>query len=111
MLLTDARREARVDRDGDLVLLEDQDRSRWDRAAIEEGLALVSSALTGRPPGPYVLEAAIAALHARAARAADTHWREIAAVYSMLQRVRPSPVVALEPGSGRRDGRRARRRL
>jgi len=95
MLLTDARREARVDRNGDLILLEDQDRSRWDRAAIGEGLALVSSALTGRPPGPYALEAAIAALHARAMRAADTDWREIAAIYAVLERVRPSPVVAL----------------
>jgi RNA polymerase sigma-70 factor, ECF subfamily len=95
MLLTDARREARVDRNDDLVLLEDQDRSRWDRAALEEGLALVPSALAGRPPGPYALEAAIAALHARAARAADTDWRQIAAIYAVLESVRPSPVVAL----------------
>jgi RNA polymerase sigma-70 factor (ECF subfamily) len=90
MLLTDARRAARVDPEGDLVLLEDQDRSRWDRAAIAEGLALA-----GRPPGPYALEAAIAALHARAPRAADTDWRQISAIYAVLLRVRPSPVVAL----------------
>ncbi len=95
MLLADARREARVDRNADLVLLEDQDRSKWDRAEIEEGLALVPSALTGRPPGPYALEAAIAALHARAPRAADTDWRQIAAIYAVLESVRPSPVVAL----------------
>lgn len=95
MLLTDARREARVDAAGDLVLLEDQDRGRWDRAAIAEGLALLPGALAGSPPGPYAVEAAIAALHARAATPAETDWRQIAALYGTLQRVRPSPVVAL----------------
>ncbi|MFI5119618.1 MAG: RNA polymerase sigma factor [Thermoanaerobaculia bacterium] len=95
MLLTDARREARVDGNGDLVLLEDQDRSRWNRAAIEEGLGLVSSTLTGRPRGPYALEAAIAAVHGRAQRPAETNWQEIAAIYASLQRLRASPVVAL----------------
>ena len=94
LLLTDARREARVDAHGDLVLLEDQDRSRWDRAAIAEGLALLPGALAG-PPGPYAVEAAIAALHARAAAAAATDWRQIAALYATLLRLRPSPVVAL----------------
>ncbi len=95
MLLTDARRDARVDVHGDLVLLEDQDRSLWDRAAIAEGLALLPGALAGSPPGAYAIEAAVAALHARAARPEDTDWRQIAALYGTLLRVRPSPVVAL----------------
>ncbi len=95
MLLTDSRRDARVDAQGDLVLLEDQDRGRWDRAAIEEGLALLPGALAGSPPGPYAIEAAIAALHARAGSPEETDWRQIAALYGTLQRVRPSPVVAL----------------
>jgi len=95
MLLTDARRDARVDARGDLVLLEDQDRSRWDRTAIAEGLALLPGALSGSPPGPYAVEAAIAALHARAASPAETDWRQIAALYGTLEHVRPSPVVAL----------------
>ncbi len=95
MLLTDARRNARVDTQGDIILLEDQDRSLWDRTAIDEGLTLLARALTGLQPGPYAVEAAIAALHARAAEAKDTDWRQIAALYGALQRVRPSPVVAL----------------
>jgi len=95
MLLTDSRRDARTDARGDLVLLEEQDRRRWDSAAIAEGLALLPGALSGAPPGPYAVEAAIAALHARAASAAETDWRQIAALYGTLQRVRPSPVVAL----------------
>ena len=95
MLLTDSRRDARADARGDLVLLEDQDRSLWDRRAIAEGLALLPGALSGTPPGPYAVEAAIAALHARAVTPAATDWRQIAALYGTLQRVRPSPVVAL----------------
>jgi RNA polymerase sigma-70 factor (ECF subfamily) len=95
MLLDDARRDARVDGAGDLVLLEDQDRARWDRAAIAEGLALVERALRAGRPGAYALQAAIAGVHARAARAADTDWREIAALYQLLASVHPSPVVAL----------------
>ena len=99
MLLTDARRAARVDAHGDLVLLEDQNRQLWDRPAIAEGLRLLPAALSGAlsssPAGPYALEAAIAALHARALSPADTDWRQIAALYGALQRVRPSPVVAL----------------
>jgi RNA polymerase sigma-70 factor (ECF subfamily) len=95
MLLTDSRRDARVDARGDLVLLEDQDRGRWDRAAIKEGLALLPGALAGSPPGPYAVEAAIAALHARAASPSETDWRQIAALYGTLHRMRPSPVVAL----------------
>jgi RNA polymerase sigma-70 factor (ECF subfamily) len=96
MLLHDARGPARVDAAGELVLLEEQDRSLWDRAALAEGLALVERALVaGRPPGAYALQAAIAGVHARAARAADTDWREIAALYRLLAAVHPSPVVAL----------------
>ena len=94
MLLHDSRREARVDAAGEIVLLEEQDRSRWDRAQIAEGLALVEQALRGRA-GPYALQAAIAALHARADRAADTDWPQIGALYRTLYEVRPSPVIAL----------------
>ena len=109
MLLHDSRRDARQDAAGDIVLLEEQDRSLWDRAAIDEGLALVEEALRAGP-GPYGVQAAIAALHARAARAEDTDWRQIAALYRALMSVAPSPVIALnhaaavamatEPGQG-----------
>ena len=97
MLLHDSRRETRLDASGDLVLLEDQDRTRWDRAQIDEGAALVEAALGegGRPPGPYALQAAIAALHAQAATAAATDWEQIAALYGVLARVHPTPVVEL----------------
>ena len=97
MLLHDSRRETRLDASGDLVLLEDQDRARWDRAQIDEGTALVEAALSegGRPPGPYALQAAIAALHAQAATAAATDWPQIAALYGVLARVHPTPVVEL----------------
>ena len=97
MLLHDSRRETRLDRSGDLVLLEDQDRTRWDRAQIAEGAALVDAALGegGRSPGPYALQAAIAALHAQAATAAATDWTQIAALYGVLARVHPTPVVEL----------------
>src|SRR6185436_9018321 len=95
MRLTDARRDARVDAAGEMVLLEDQDRGRWDRDAICEGLALVDAVLRAGPPGPYALQAAIASVHARAARAADTDWREIAGLYRLLVAIHPSPVVAL----------------
>jgi RNA polymerase sigma-70 factor (ECF subfamily) len=95
MLLHDARREARVDAAGDLVLLEDQDRTRWDRARIAEGAALAASALAEGGARPYALQAAVAALHAEAARAEDTDWPEIAALYAELERVHPSPVVSL----------------
>ena len=81
MLLHDARRAARVDADGELVLLEDQDRARWDRAQIARGAALVERALRARPARPYALQAAIAALHAQAATAAETDWPQIAALY------------------------------
>ena len=95
MLLHDARRPARTDPAGDLVLLEDQDRARWDRRQIAEGLRLAADALAGPAPGPYALLAAIAAEHARAERADATDWRRIAGHYAALARLRPSPVVEL----------------
>ena len=95
MLLHDARRATRTDDDGAIVLLEDQDRTRWNRAAIAEGAALVPPALRGRPLSEYALQAAIAALHAEAPAAADTDWRQIAALYGVLASINPSPIVAL----------------
>ena len=95
LLLHDARRATRVDEAGDLVLLEQQDRSRWDAGRIAEGTRVLDRALALRGRGPYVLQAAIAALHARAARAEDTDWRQIAALYGELERAAPSPVVSL----------------
>lgn len=93
LLLTDARRPARVDDRGGLVLLADQDRGRWVRAAIAEGIGLVESALRAGRPGPYQLQAAIAACHSAAARAEDTDWRQIAALYGELIRHEPTAVV------------------
>jgi RNA polymerase sigma-70 factor, ECF subfamily len=95
MLLHDARRPARVDAAGSLVLLEDQDRSRWDREQIDEGLALVEAALRAGRPGPYQLQAAIAALHDQAETPAATDWTQIAQLYAALARMDPSPVVGL----------------
>ncbi len=95
MLLQHARAPARFDADGEIVLLEDQDRSLWSRKMIDEGLALVDKALRHRKPGPYQVQAAIAALHARAAWAEDTDWQEIELLYGMLERMQPSPVVTL----------------
>lgn len=95
ILLTDARREARVAEGGRLVLLADQDRARWDRRAIGEGIALVREALVGRPPGRFALMAAIAAVHAEAPTWQQTDWREVVALYELLVRIWPSPVVAL----------------
>ncbi|MBB2910647.1 RNA polymerase sigma-70 factor (ECF subfamily) [Streptosporangium becharense] len=95
MLLVHARRDARTGPDGGLVLLEDQDRGRWDRAMIEEGRGLVLAALGGGPPGPYSVQAAIAALHDEAADVATTDWPQIVALYDVLQALAPSPVVAL----------------
>jgi len=94
MLLQDSRREARLDQAGDLVVLEEQDRSRWNHSQIEEALPLVDEALRG-VPGPYALEAAIAAEHCRAARAEDTDWRQIVRLYDLLEQLMPSPVVSL----------------
>jgi RNA polymerase sigma-70 factor (ECF subfamily) len=95
MLLQDSRRAARVDAAGDLVPLEDQDRSRWDSARIAEGQRALATALGHGRPGPYQLQAAIAACHASAVRAADTDWPTIARVYGQLARLTPSPVVEL----------------
>jgi RNA polymerase sigma-70 factor (ECF subfamily) len=93
ILLTSARGAARADEDGALVLLVDQDRSRWDRDRLDEGRSLVEMALAQHRPGPYQLQAAIAACHADAAMASDTDWRQIAALYSELLRFDPSPVI------------------
>jgi RNA polymerase sigma-70 factor (ECF subfamily) len=95
MLLQQARATARFDADGAIVLLEDQNRSLWNRDKIGEGLALIDKAMRHRRAGPYQLQAAIAAVHARAARAEDTDWTAIAALYGALERLQPSPVVTL----------------
>jgi RNA polymerase sigma-70 factor (ECF subfamily) len=95
LLLTDARRATRTDAAGRLLLLEDQDRSQWDRAAIEEGISLVPGALRGGCPGRFALQAAIAALHAEAPSYATTDWPQVLALYGELLRAWPSPVVAL----------------
>jgi RNA polymerase sigma-70 factor (ECF subfamily) len=95
MLLHDSRRETRVSGAGDLVLLEDQDRSRWDRTEIEEGVALVERVLPLGHLGPYQVQAAIAAVHAEALRPQDTDWAQIAVLYGELARMQPTPVVAL----------------
>jgi RNA polymerase sigma-70 factor (ECF subfamily) len=95
LLLQHSRRAARTSTDGDLVLLADQDRTRWDVQEIDEGVALLDAALRRSHPGVYQLQAAIAALHAQSASAADTDWPQIAALYAELRRRRPTPVVAL----------------
>lgn len=95
LLLQHARAPARLDAQGNIVLLEQQDRSLWNRRLIEEGLAMVDKALRHRRPGPYQVQAAIAALHARAALAEDTDWQEIAHLYALLETMQPSPVIAL----------------
>jgi RNA polymerase sigma-70 factor (ECF subfamily) len=94
MLLHDSRREARLDAAGDLVVLEEQDRSRWNREQIAEALPLVEHALRGGP-GPYALQAAIAALHCQAERPEATDWPQIVRLYDVLERVQPSPIVSL----------------
>ena len=106
MLLHEARRAARVDAAGDLVLLEDQDRSLWDRGLIGEAKNLIDAAFAARRVGPYLLQAAIAALHAEAPSVAETDWHEIVALYDVLARVDPSPVAALNRAValGMRDG-------
>ena len=125
MLLTDARRAARTAPDGSMVRLSDQDRTAWDRDQIGEGHALVRACLRRNRPGPFQIQAAIAAVHADAATAADTDWSQIVALYDQLQAIRPTPVVALNraiaigeqarrrrrPGRARRDRRRGPRRL
>jgi RNA polymerase sigma-70 factor, ECF subfamily len=106
MLLHDSRRAARTSQDGDIVLLDDQDRSLWDRGQIAEGIALMQRALAARRVGPYALQAAIAAVHAEAATPAATDWNEIVGLYDVLLRVDPSPVVELNRAAAvaMRDG-------
>jgi RNA polymerase sigma-70 factor (ECF subfamily) len=94
MLLHDSRRDARTDAAGDLVVLEEQDRARWNQQQIAEALPLVETALRGGP-GPFALQAAIAALHCQATRAEETDWPQIVRLYDVLARVQPSPIVAL----------------
>jgi RNA polymerase sigma-70 factor (ECF subfamily) len=95
LLLSESRRAARTDAAGRLVLLPDQDRSRWDRALIAEGQALVRACLRRNRPGPYQIQAAINAVHSDSATAAGTDWRQILALYDQLLAVAPTPVVAL----------------
>jgi RNA polymerase sigma-70 factor, ECF subfamily len=95
LLLQHARAPARLDSDGGIVLLDDQDRRLWNRGLIAEGLALIDKALRHRHPGPYQIQAAIAALHARATRPEDTDWAQIDLLYATLERMQPSPVVTL----------------
>ncbi len=106
MLLTEARRPARAAPSGEPVLLETQDRSRWDRGLIDEGRTLVETALRSRPPGVYAVQAAIAAVHADAATAAATDWPQIVGLYDVLHWLEPSPVVALNRAAAlaMRDG-------
>jgi RNA polymerase sigma-70 factor (ECF subfamily) len=94
MLLHDARRDGRLDKAGDLIVLEEQDRSRWDRRQINDALPLVEESLRGGP-GPYAVQAAIAALHCQAPRAEDTDWPQILRLYDLLDRLQPSPIVSL----------------
>jgi RNA polymerase sigma-70 factor (ECF subfamily) len=95
MLLHDSRRGARVDSDGAVIVLEEQDRTRWDHDEIAEGVQLLDQALRYKKPGPYQIQAAISALHAQANRAAETDWKQIAALYRRLLELNPSPVVEL----------------
>src|SRR5436190_15641859 len=95
LLLQHARSPARLDADGNIVLLEDQDRSRWDREMIAEGLALLDKALRHRRAGPYQVQAAIAGVHAHASRPEDTDWSEIDQLYATLEMLQPSPIVTL----------------
>jgi RNA polymerase sigma-70 factor, ECF subfamily len=95
MLLQESRRDTRFDTTGEICLLDAQDRTRWDRAMIEEGISLVRAALVSRGFGAYTLQAAIAAVHAEASRYEDTDWPQIVALYDVLMRIEPSPVVAL----------------
>ncbi|RAN98172.1 RNA polymerase sigma factor [Micromonospora noduli] len=106
MLLVHARRDARTGPDGAMILLDDQDRGRWDRQMIEEGRGLVVVALTGRAPGPYGVQAAIAALHDEAADVASTDWPQVVALYDVLLGLVPSPIVALNRAAAvaMRDG-------
>jgi RNA polymerase sigma-70 factor (ECF subfamily) len=95
MLLHESRRTTRSSPDGDLILLEDQDRSRWNREQIKDGVALVQEALASRRFGPYTLQAAISSVHAEAPEPAATDWAQIVGLYDVLLRIEPSPVVEL----------------
>jgi RNA polymerase sigma-70 factor (ECF subfamily) len=95
MLLHESRRPARTSVNGDLVLLERQDRSLWNRDHIKEGIALVERALSSKRIGPYTLQAAIAAVHAEASTTAETDWAQIVALYDLLARAEPSPIIEL----------------
>lgn len=95
LLLQHSRAEARFDAEGQIVLLDDQDRTKWNSKFIAEGIALIDKAMRHRSPGPYQVQAAIAALHSRAARPEDTDWNEIDLLYQTLERLQPSPVVTL----------------
>jgi len=95
MLLQESRRAARATADGDIVLLEDQDRSLWNRQQINEGLSLVSGSLGSRRVGPYALQAAIAAVHAQAPSSAETDWAQIAGLYDVLLQIEASPIIEL----------------
>jgi RNA polymerase sigma-70 factor (ECF subfamily) len=94
MLLHDSRREARLDETGDLVVLEDQDRSLWNQTQIAEALPLAGEAIKGEP-GPFAIQAAIAAEHCKAVRPEDTNWHEIVRLYDLLEELQPSPIVSL----------------
>src|SRR5258708_19163940 len=94
MLRQDERRDARLDPAGDIAILEEQDRRRWDQEQIAEALPLVVEAFRGGP-GPFAVQAAIAALHCQAARSEDTDWPQILRLYDLLERLQPSPVVSL----------------
>lgn len=95
MLLHDSRRLARTGGNGELILLEEQDRTLWDKSEINDGVAILETAIALRRPGPYQVQAAISALHAQAERPADTDWRQIVALYGQLARLTPSPIVEL----------------
>ncbi|HKQ83862.1 MAG TPA: RNA polymerase sigma factor [Steroidobacteraceae bacterium] len=95
LLLQHARAPARLDTSGNIVLLEDQDRSLWDRRLIEEGLAMIEKAVRHRRPGSYQVQAAIAGVHSQAERAEDTQWEEIDRLYAVLEQIQPSPVITL----------------
>jgi RNA polymerase sigma-70 factor (ECF subfamily) len=95
MLLHDSRRAARTTAEGDLVLLEDQDRASWNRPQIDEGLRLIERALSMKRPGPYQIQGAIAAVHAESTEGADTDWRQIAVLYDQLLRYERTPVIEL----------------
>jgi len=105
MLLHDSRREARLDAAGELVLLDEQDRARWDQTKIQEGIAVLDQALALGDPGPYQVQAAISALHAESPAAEATDWRQIAALYDTLATMTPSAVVEVNRGGGDGPGR------